>query len=160
MMPKSIFKLSPIACTAALLSVYALPSFGQNAADAPKTVFPDTIQFPSIEAAGPSTFIKFRFPGKENAQRIDIVEHLNERVYRLFENGEVLYGLYSFSGNPVKDEKFRAYYMNFPRDAVDPTIFEFDFDNKDKKFKLRMVMPDGKEIFSSGSFELAADIKR
>jgi hypothetical protein len=151
-------KVASAACVVSLFQAYSAPSYSQDAADAPSKVLPETFHLPSVEATGPSIFIKFRFPGKENASRIDIAEHFENRMFRLFENGEVMYGLYAFEGDPLKDEKFTAYYMNFPHGEEFPiTFFQFDFDSKARKFKEFMVGPDGKRILLEGTFEIAAD---
>lgn len=120
-----------------------------------------TIRFADMKAAGPTLHIEYHFTKKENTSSSDTdasAEHFPGRIFRLYEDGKIWYGLYAFEGNPETDATFKAYYLNHPRDEEDKVLYiQMDYDNKTRQFKEELIMPDGKKVFQEGTFEIIAN---
>lgn len=120
----------------------------------------ETIRFADVKAAGPGLHIQYHFTKKENTSSLDAhpsAEHFPGRVFRLNEDGKLWYGLYAFEGDPKKDATFRAYYLNHPRDEEDKILYiQMDYDNRTRRFKEVLIMPDGRKVYQEGTFEIVA----
>lgn len=131
---------------------------------APVSGHTETIRFADLKAAEPGLHIQYHFTKKENASNLDphpSAEHFRGGVLRLNEDGKIWYGLYAFEGDPKKDATFRAYYLNHPRDEEDKVLYiQMDYDNRTRRFKEELIMPDGRKVFQEGTFEIVADAGR
>lgn len=157
---KAHIKLSFIVLTFSILHICVIPSYSQSAADAPSSNPSETIQFPAVNVVGPGVHIKYHFTkaDKNTVDRNPSAEHFPNRIFRLNEDNKVWYGFYAFEGNPTKDRKFTAYYLNAPRDEKDPVLYiRIDYDNKTHKFKEELITPDGKKVLQEGTFEIVTD---
>ncbi|YBV96803.1 hypothetical protein M1D80_07750 [Phyllobacteriaceae bacterium JZ32] len=160
MLSKALAKLSLAAIAVSILQIYTTPSYSQSAADTPSPNPSETIQFPAMKVVGPGIHIKYHFTKaeKDTVDRNPSAEHFPNRIFRLNEENKVWYGFYAFEGNPTKDRKFTAYYLNAPRDEKDPVLYiRIDYDNKTHKFKEELITPDGKKVLQEGTFEIVTD---
>ncbi|WP_137387944.1 hypothetical protein [Rhodoligotrophos defluvii] len=158
MYSRSLLKLISAICAATFTQLYPISSHGQSNDGATPPNVSGTIQLPRMTLDGLGLKIYYNFTKKENTSSLDrntSAEHFNNRIFRLFEDNKIAYGLYAFDGDPERDDRFTGYYLNFPNNSKDKVLYiQIDYDNKTRTFKERIIMPDGKKLLEEGRFEI------
>ena len=93
-----------------------------------------------LELVGDSIDINYRYEGDDRRTNPDkgfLIQHFQNGMFRLFEDGKVTYGVYYFEGDPELGDKFSGYYMTIPSKYADDVVIymNIDYDNDDGVFR-------------------------